>query len=68
MLSSQAFDRGWNVEILGDEVDEKNLMQPLQWQRQEFTGGINLRSFKRFAIFSTGSICRRYRLVNIPGG
>ena len=36
MLSSQAFDQGWKVEILGDEVDEKNLMQPLQWQQQEF--------------------------------
>ena len=33
MLSSQAFDRGGNVEILGDEVDEKNLMEPLQRQQ-----------------------------------
>ena len=35
---------------------------------KNLTGDINLRSFKRFVIFSTGSICPRYRLVNIPGG
>ena len=31
MLSSQAFDLGWNFGILGDEVDEMYLIQPLQW-------------------------------------
>ena len=32
---------------------------------KNFTGDINLCSFKRFTNFSTGSICWRYRLVNI---
>ena len=31
VLSSQAFDLGWNFGILGDEVDEMYLIQPLQW-------------------------------------
>ena len=35
---------------------------------KNLTGDINLCSFKCFVIFSTGSICRRYWLVKIPGG
>ena len=57
MLSSQAFDRGWNVEILGDEVDEKNLMQPLQWQQQEFY------RWYQFAFFQT--FCEFFNWVNL---
>ena len=32
---------------------------------KNLTGNINLCSFKCFVIYSTGSICRRYRLVNL---
>ena len=35
---------------------------------KNLTGDINLCSFKCFVIFSTGSICQRYRLGKIPGG
>ena len=57
MLSSQAFDWGRNFGILVDEVDEKNLMQPLQWQQQEFYG------WYQFAFFQT--FCEFFNWVNL---
>ena len=57
MLSSQAFDRGvkcWDFGGWG--LDEKNLMQPLQWQQQEFY------SWYQFAFFQT--FCDFFKWVN----
>ena len=36
VFAGYAFDLGWNFGILGDEADEMYLLQPLQWQQQEF--------------------------------
>ena len=66
-LFSQArpFDSGWNFGILGDEADEMYLLQPLQWQQQEFYWWyqFDARAFSLTSFEAYSSFCRQIRLL-----